>query len=392
MSIPSIDRKNSIPALYLHFPFCRKVCPFCSFAVLKDNPGKHRTYLDLLKKEAELLTTFLTLDFIKLESIYLGGGTPSRLEIPLLQEFSDWLRTRFTINRQAEWSIEVNPEDVSATYAYALAKLDFSRVSIGVQSFNDSQLGILSRQHTSDQARNALLYLHNAGIENINIDLMFGYPGQTMQSLEMDLGEVLTFNPKHISVYSLTIEPKTALNRKSDWKNWIAEQETLIAEMYETIVARLAAAGFKQYEVSNFCRDGYQSRQNLVYWHHLNYLGLGLGAHSHVTPLRWGNVKRMVEYRKAITMGALPHSIFETLDPAMQRDEELMLALRLKDGLNKTAFGRKHQVDFSATWQNKIRQFCQHGMMEENGDRLVLTTKGMLIADEVSAILAAALS
>ncbi len=390
MYTTDFDSDFSVPALYVHIPFCKKVCPFCSFAVMKDNPLQHSTYLDLIKEEFQQIVTRRPLDFSPLESVYIGGGTPSRLRLGNLERLVTWIKLHLATKERVEWSIEVNPEDITEEYAKGLAELGFNRISLGVQSFSDNQLKRLRRQHTGDQVRLALENLHSNELENINIDLMFGYPGQTLESLKADLHEAQTYKPKHVSVYSLTIEPKTALHRRADWKNWIRDNDALIVQMYRVIIDMLALTGINQYEVSNFCQTGFESRQNMVYWRNLHYLGLGVGAHSHCFSHRWGNCRRLVDYKLHLKTGKQPFESYENITQVMRRDEDLMLGLRLKKGINLNRFYQKHQLIPAKKWLQLIDGYRENRLVQDCVSHLKLTTSGMLLADEISASLAAA--
>ncbi len=380
---------TDIPALYIHIPFCRKVCPFCSFAVLKDNLTNHAPYFELLTREFELLKEKFSFDFTGIESIYIGGGTPSRLSISELQQLVDWIILITNCDGKIHWSIEVNPEDMNTEYAQNLKSMGFTRISLGIQSFRQSNLKKLQRIHTDNQSRSASESIIKAGFKDYNFDLMFGFPGQSIESLEKDLEQALSYKPSHVSVYSLNIEPKTALNRKPAWKEWIRKNEDLISDMYFLIVDRLTTSNLLHYEVSNFCINGYQSRQNMVYWNRRNYLGLGLGAHSFVSPYRWGNMKRLVDYKTGLN--SLPRISFEKLDEGMQRDEEVMLSLRLSQGLEQNLFKKKYRFEFPKSWVEKVELYHHHQLLEIESDRLYLTTKGLLIADEITASLCACL-
>lgn len=388
--MPSIfSEVSTISALYLHIPFCKKVCPFCSFAVQKDNPQKHALYLELLKKEFSLLKKQGALNLDQIESVYLGGGTPSVLTIVELHHLLNWVQSDLLSGRTLSFAMEVNPEHITKEHASCLKQAGCSRISLGVQSFNKHCLKTLKREHTPEQANIALDICREVGIKDINIDLMFGYPGQTFESLNEDLTIALSYQPEHISVYSLTIEPKTAVYRNSDWKNWVENNEKMIVESYEKISGFLRSNGYLHYEVSNFCKDGYQSQQNLIYWKGGNYLGLGIGAHSHVFPLRWGNHRRWVDYKSALQGSQLPHDYLESLTLEMQRDEVLMLGLRLAEGIDLQQFSEKFQVAFSQDWRRKIDQFQQKRLVRLENSYLIPTVKGLLFADEIASSLAA---
>lgn len=381
----------TVPALYCHIPFCRKICPFCSFAVIRNSPEKQERYLNLMATEYEQLSRTGRFDFSGLKSIYLGGGTPTALSDDHLQTLSSWLRSLSRHAENAQWSIEANPEDLDKTRVQLLSSLGIGRISLGVQSFNRSALQRLGRLHTPEQSRNALEQIQAGGCNDFNIDLMFGYPDQSFREFVQDLEEALSWNPSHVSLYALTIEPRTLLYRKPAWQKWIADHETEIAAIYEWAVHRLEDAGLSQYEVSNFAREGYRSIQNLINWNGQNYLGLGMGAHSLLFPFRWGNQRRWADYRKRLEKGELPFAYREKLDRSMQMDEGLMLGLRRKEGLDLADFMRKHDVSFSDDWKRTVDLYCEKGLLISHRDRLLPTIKGLLLADEIAASLAALL-
>ncbi|MCP4754030.1 MAG: radical SAM family heme chaperone HemW [Proteobacteria bacterium] len=381
--------KMEIPAVYIHVPFCQKVCPFCSFAVVRDDRRKHARYFDLLAEELALFKKEKGIVLSGVRSVYFGGGSPSRLSGSELERLVAWLHRQIAAAADTQWSIEINPEDVSLEYARILKGLGFSRASLGVQSFSRSGLRKLGRTHTPEQSRMAIGVLREAGFKDLNLDLMFAYPGQSHESLVADLEEFVQLNPTHLSVYCLNIEEKTAIYRKSDWKRWQSDNEDLIARMYKTVVRFLEANGFRQYEISNFAKKGYRSRQNLLNWSGRNYLGIGMGAHSLLVPNRWGNFKRWVDYNRALESGRLPHEYCEVLDETAQRDEELMIGLRLSKGLNLSEFSAKYGIRLSALWREKLGILRKNHLARIEKDNLILTVEGMLLADEIAASLAA---
>jgi putative oxygen-independent coproporphyrinogen III oxidase len=380
-----------VPALYLHIPFCRKVCPFCSFAVVKNNPSRHRDYIKTISDEYSLISREFQLDFSSLESVYLGGGTPSSLNADDLLLLMSWIDDTIKPPGAIHRSIEINPEDVDLVFCRALVQAGFTRVSLGVQSFDDANLKLLKRQHSGNDSYIALERIKTSGIQDLNIDLMFGYPGQSIESLQTDLNRVLEYQPTHISVYSLTIEPKTRWNRDPFWASWICDHEKEVAGMYRMVSEFLISAGFNHYEISNFCLPSYQSRQNEVYWHNRDYLGLGLGAHSHIHPYRWGNLRRMIDYQQALRQQTMPRDFIETIDAVKFRDEDLMLALRIKRGLDLEDFALIHKIQYSSNWEQKVSLYKEKGLLKETDSYLIPTVSGFLLSDEISASLSACL-
>ena len=378
-------------ALYINIPFCRKICPFCSFAVIRDDLGKHTQYIDLIRQEFSLINQEHETAFDKIQSIYFGGGTPSRLAPNLLRSLVDWIKIILPTPRDVQWSIEVNPEDITLPYAYKLQELGFSRVSIGVQSFLSEGLRQLGRSHHPHHSRNTIKNLRQAGFEDINLDLMFAYPGQTLTTLLADLEEFVQWEPTHVSIYALSIEEKTNFARQPDLEKWQTDNEELISQMYETVVHYLAERGIKQYEISNFARPGYQSRQNLVYWSGNNYLGLGLGSHSLIHPFRWANHRRWIEYHQCLEAGQPPIQEKEMLTTEAKINETLLIQLRLVDGLDLKSFSVGFNLDLETHWSSKLNDYKRSNLVKIKNGRLQLTVQGMLLADEITASLAASL-
>ncbi len=378
----------NLSALYVHIPFCRKICPFCSFAVCHNDLQKHTPYFELVKKEFDLLTHCTPLDLTGIKSVYFGGGTPSQLPLIALEEWVTWLNEKVNADPQSQWSIEINPEDMSSAYGAGLVRLGFNRVSLGVQSFSEHGLEQLKRQHTPDDSRQAISNVRRAGFKDFNLDLMFGYPDQSFDCLQADLEEFVRWEPTHISAYCLNIEERTPIFKKPQWRKWQEENEKIITAMYRQIVIFLGSHGYKQYEISNFARKGYQSRQNLYNWSGKNYLGLGMGAHSFISPHRWGNHKRWVDYKKSLQADGLPQQYLETLDLINRRDESLMLNLRQTKGLDLPGFESDFGLDISTSWGGGLEKMQAAGLVKITSRRLNLTITGMLMADEITTVLA----
>ena len=373
---------KKIAALYFHIPFCKKICPFCSFAIVKDRPEKHLLLIECFKREFEYLLKKHQYDFSSVQSIYFGGGTPSRLDHELLGEIVAWIDR--LVGDQLEWSIELNPEDVTLDYAKWLKKTGFTRVSIGVQSFNDSCLKVLGRNHKACDSIKAIANIQDAGFENINLDLLYGYPNQSLASYQNDIQEALTWNPSHLSTYCLSIENKTAVNRRPLWLNWQKENDELIFQMYKHTVSMLQQKELFQYEVSNFSLPGYESIQNKVVWSNLNYLGFGPGAHSFVEARRWGNLKRFSDYSKQIKKLESPHEFIENLTVEQRLDELLLIGLRCKVGINPKDIFREYQIFEPEEWKPLLNRLEKSGLILWNKDQLLLTTDGLFISDEIA--------
>lgn len=388
-----MNHKKNIPALYIHIPFCKKVCSFCSFAVMKENSALHSSYIDLLRKEIQLLKKDVRVNFqfSAVESIYFGGGTPSILNEEELKEIVELVKDTFTFTPNCQWSIEMNPEDVTQNKANSLRQIGINRVSLGVQSFNDKSLKILGREHTAQQSFQAIQILKDVGFSDLNLDLMYGYLGQTISDLNKDLEQFVKQSPTHISPYCLNIEPKTSLNRKQDWKDWQSSHEELLYQMFLSVTDFLEKDKYIQYEVSNFCLEGFRSKQNQFNWEGKNYLGIGAGAHSYLSPRRWGNKKRYIDYKKDLLCEKLPQEFLEVLDQEAELDEYIMIRLRLKEGLDLNAVDSLVGSPIIERWKMKLDQFIISGLATLEGNKLKLTPKGLFLTDEIAAELAAAI-
>jgi len=369
-----------VKSIYVHIPFCQTICPFCAFAVLPE-PKDHQNYLQLLCSELDQYKQAFQLDLSAVFSVYFGGGTPSRLSLTELSWivgcFPDHLRTP-----QVQWTIELNPEDLSPGYALGLRELGFNRVSLGVQSFDDGSLKTLGRSHTTAQSHQALESLLAAGFNDINLDFMFGYPGQTEANFQKDLSQFTALPATHLSAYALGVEKGSKIYRNSLWREFPSKQEQNISAQYMELIKVFQSAGFLQYEVSNFSKPGHQSRQNLSNWAGEAYLGLGMSAHGYIQGSRYANQRRHKEYRTAVSQNSFPWVSNEKLTGQQQQEELWMLGLRQPIG-----------VDLAVFFKNPEKLVTQltglegKGLLKIQGTRLSLTPQGMLLADELSSYL-----
>ncbi|MBT4290269.1 MAG: radical SAM family heme chaperone HemW [Deltaproteobacteria bacterium] len=378
-----LPKFQTLNGIYLHMPFCKSICPFCAFSVLPDQPKKHANYLHLIQNELALLEKELQADFSKTNTVYLGGGTPSLIAINELKSIMDRLKSLVT-NPACQWSIEINPEDGNLKYLENLVSLGFNRFSIGIQSFNPATLESIQRNHTVKHCHSVLNRVQQINLTDFNVDIMFGIPGQTIHDLEKDLCIALEYDPTHISAYILNIEPKTKLNRKPEWRKWQIEHESLIAEQYKKVIEILSQNGLQQYEVSNFSKPGFESKQNIINWKGKYYLGIGLGAHSFINNCRWGNFRRWKEYQQNLKKEDLPIEFFDPLTISQLRDEYLMINLRLIDGINLDIFKTNFNCKLEQYCQKTIDQMKGQGLIILQNNQLKLSTNGMLLTDEIT--------
>ena len=318
---------NNIKHLYVHIPFCKSICFYCDFVHQIYNDNIVNEYLISLKKE---------LDFYHLndlETIYIGGGTPSCLNNDQL----DLLLSYFKEYKPLEYTIEINPETLDLNKVLILKKYGINRVSIGLQSSNDNYLKLMNRHHTYNDVVNCIKLLRDNGINNISIDIMYSLPNQDIQDLDKTLNDVLKLDVPHISLYSLTIEDNTVFKLK----NYKPCDEDLEADMYEYIEDKLLSNNYIHYEVSNYCKEGYESKHNKAYWLYKDYLGIGAGASSKIGNHRYTNTFNIKDYIK-------DYSLKEE-DLILNNDdlifENIMMNLRIKQGINIAEFNKKYNID-----------------------------------------------
>jgi len=373
---------NPIDAIYLHLPFCGHICPFCAFAVRVDDRAKHESYLQALRLERQFLEEKFTPDFTHSRSLYLGGGTPSKMSLAelegLLQDLENWMG-----HLPPMISLEANPEDINLEYAQGLWSMGINRVSLGTQSMDDGLLLQMERKHNAQANLKAWEALRQAGFRDLNLDFLFGLPGQTLAQFTHDLECFISWEPEHLSLYLLNMEERSKIAKRPNWKNWLHDQEDLLSDWYRQGALRLEQAGLKQYEVSNFAKPGFESIQNISNWERKNYLALGQGAHGFVAPLRYGNQGQWAQYQSALRQGSLPHAYLEQLTPLEEREEELMIALRMRKGLPLDWFEEQGEVAAQA-----FKILLEEGLAEKAKQNYRLTLDGLLVADEVTAWLA----
>jgi oxygen-independent coproporphyrinogen-3 oxidase len=354
--------------LYVHIPFCPKVCPYCSFYKEASDRNKTKGFLDALLAEADTAA-----EGLRPETIFFGGGTPTALSTAQLQFLIGGLRERIDFSALKEFTIEMNPATVSQEKASALLELGVNRVSMGVQSWNDRLLGTLGRVHSAAQARRSYEILREVGVRNINLDLMFGIPGQAEADWKESLLRTLDLAPDHISAYCLTYEEDTEYFRRFTSGEYVPVEGT-DADFFELAMDLLGAAGFEQYEISNHARPGRECLHNLAYWQGAEYAGLGPSAFSTRNGIRRQNIPNTSEYIRRIESGIPRHDFEEAISPEVRRSEITAFLLRTNRGISADGSDPK-----------TIQNLVTHGLVEADADRLRLTRKGKLVADAVAA-------
>ena len=353
--------------IYIHIPFCASRCIYCGFY--------STTGLELRQKYVDVVCKEMTMREVSspIETIYFGGGTPSQLTPEQLRQLFLYINKVYAPH-VTEVTIEMNPDDVTPEYAETLSQLGVNRVSMGAQTFNDERLRFLRRRHSSSQVYDAVRILREAGICNISIDLMYGFPGETLDDFRRDIDAALALDVEHISAYCLMIEEGTALHRMGVEA---ADEETERA-MYEMLIDCLTAAGYEHYEISNFARPGYRSRHNSSYWNDTPYIGLGAAAHSYDGHCRSWNVADIRAYIAAIERGELPTEC-EELDADTKYNDRIATALRTRDGLNLGELDERHR-QYCLT---ETQRFIADGLLEIVDNSLRFTRRGLFVSNMV---------
>jgi oxygen-independent coproporphyrinogen-3 oxidase len=366
--------------LYVHLPFCSHRCGYCDFVTVTGREGQHRAYVDALLRELELERGLLAPE---LETIFLGGGTPT------FTALAELTRLLEALPPAAEVTVEANPETVTPELASALRATGVSRVSLGAQTFRPELLRVLERVAGPDDVRRAVHHLRDAGFDNISLDLIYGIPGQSPADLEADLGDALALEPEHLSCYELEAKPGTRFTHA--WGEELARQADAMEDYFERVVATLTGAGYRWYETANFCRpprtDGagvrdLRSRHNLGYWLGHDYLGLGIGAVSTIDRRRWRTTPQLGRYLTALAAGRRPARELEELDDDVRARERVMLGLRLDEPLPLA--GLRHALD--ATGLARVEKL---GLAEQTDSTLTLTERGRYLGGGVHAELLA---
>lgn len=313
--------------LYIHIPFCKSRCIYCGFYSSTLLASRQR-YVDAVCREMEMRTSDAAI-----HTIYIGGGTPSQLSMPQLQQLFAYINKVYDINQDAEITIEVNPDDVTEAFAEGLKSLPINRVSMGVQTFDDQRLRFLNRRHTSAQIPEAIRRLRQAGIGNLSIDLMYGFPQETLDEWENDIRQALALGAEHLSAYCLTYEEDTPLYRLLTEGKIQETDEELERQMFYTLKHRLEDAGYEHYEISNYALPNRYARHNSNYWNATPYIGLGAAAHSYDGNCRSWNVSDLQTYMNKIEQGQLPSEHEET-DEQTRYNDLVTTALRTRKGLD----------------------------------------------------------
>ena len=359
---------KQVSSLYVHIPFCESICDYCDFAKLQYFHSFAEQYLVALEKELkERVLNY------NLKTIYIGGGTPTSLSDEQFERLLSMLDEYST--KVEEYTVEANPESLNEQKIKIMKAHKVNRVSIGVESTNDEILRSINRKHTFEDVKKAVKNLRDNGINNINLDLIIGLPNVGEKMLMKDIKNILSLNPNHISCYSLTVHEHTvfALNNISE------PSEDFSFEAYEEINEVLENSGYEHYEVSNWAKPGYQSKHNLTYWRNERYCGIGLAASGYIDNIRYKNTTNFKEY-----ISFRNKQEIEQVTLNDEKEYEIMLKLRIKEGLNLDDFKAKYGIDLLIDKQDVIRKYVDGGQLILDGNRLIPTFSGMMVLDQIA--------
>lgn len=396
-----LARPQAAFGLYVHIPFCEKKCPYCDFNTYAGMTASHQATVDALC--AEMRRWARLLGERPVGSVFVGGGTPTVLTASQLEQLFGALHSTFSLSPDCEVTCEANPGTVDREKFRLLRRLGVSRLSLGVQSFQPDELAFLGRIHDVDDVYRAVESARTAGFENINLDFIFGLPHQSVEAWRDTLECAIHLQPQHLSMYSLIVEEETPLHHWVATGKVDAPDEDLAAELYEIAMQRMAAAGYRQYEISNWARSdasvqtqllpALASRHNLLYWRNEEYLGIGPGAHSHLRMLgedgavnscRWGNRKPVPGYIKRIETDRPVHAFLEAIDAETAMGESMMVGLRLVEaGVDRVLFREHNGIDCVDFFARQLDSLVAEGLIEVLDDRVRLTQHGKMVGNQV---------
>ncbi|MBZ0168298.1 Coproporphyrinogen dehydrogenase [Candidatus Methylomirabilis lanthanidiphila] len=368
--------------LYIHIPYCLSRCHYCDFNSYRIDSVQVGQYLEALGQEIACCVTPEAIRHRRVCSVFFGGGTPSILNASQLIGVLDQCRSVFTFETGAEVTLEANPGTVDIPKLLALREGGVTRLSLGVQAVQDRLLQRIGRAHTVHEAQRAFWMAREAGFSNINLDLMFGLPGQSTDDWSKTLDWAIDAGPEHISAYGLILEEGTPLYKEHRQGEIGLPDEETEAAMYRMAIDRLRDAGLEHYEISNFARQGFQCRHNLVYWQHQEYLGIGAGAHSFLAGRRFCNELLPARYVSAIAERGTAIASREDLSAEMLRSERLMLGLRLRGGLNVQTFKDLLGIEDLAV-SDRVTRLLDDGFLRLQEGRVQITEHGLLVANEL---------
>jgi oxygen-independent coproporphyrinogen-3 oxidase len=368
--------------IYLHIPFCRTKCNYCHFVIRPWKAASAARYHKALLRELELFfEQNPAMD--DTDSIYIGGGTPSLVDVDYIAELLAACRRLLPVSDDCEISLEANPGTLTPEKVSAYRELGINRVSVGAQSFDDSALAAIGRDHTGLQVGESAELLREAGIHNVNLDLMLGLPGQTGGSWGQDLEQAAAIHPEHLSVYMLDLDERSALYHRIAGGRCTVPEDDLVSDLYLDTRRFWAERGYDQYEISNFCVSGHRCRHNLKYWLREPVLGFGVGSHSFDGFSRYANHSVMKSYLDSVEAGNPPVQWRSRVESSQALEETLFLGLRLNDGVDWRRLRQDYDPCRLERYEDSLRQMSERGLLEWQDSVIRLTPLGMLLSNEV---------
>lgn len=363
-------------SLYIHIPFCVRKCLYCDFPSFSGMDGMFEDYVRRLCREMdEAAPSFYG---VGVKSVFFGGGTPSILPPALMGRIMDKIMSAYDVNSDAEISMEANPGTLDAAKLREYKSMYFNRLSMGLQAWQDRLLERLGRIHSVGEFEDNFLQARDAGFKNINVDLMFSLPGQTLDDWQETLEKVIRLDPEHISAYSLIIEEGTPFFDMYEKGQITETDENTDRRMYYLAKEMLSDKGFRQYEISNFAKEGFECRHNITYWRTEEYRGFGLGAHSYVDGTRFHNSADMKEY-----MAGGGRLDMEQLTPEEMQEEFMFMGLRMNEGISREEFLKRFKTDITSVYGQEISELISEGLLTENKGRISLTDRGIDVSNQV---------
>ena len=361
--------------LYVHIPFCVSKCKYCDFTSFSNVGCSDREkYIDCLISEIESYSG----QDITVDSIFFGGGTPSLLTVTQFEKIYSAIKKTFSVADGCEFTVEVNPKTVDGEKLSSFVRCGVNRISIGMQSIHENELKYLGRIHTFNEFIDCYNMVVDAGITNINVDVMYGIPQQTEKSFLKTLKKVAELNPGHISVYGLIIEPGTPFYDKRNSLPVPSEEEEV--SMYYDACELLASEGYLHYEISNYCKSGYECVHNLKYWENKRFIGVGLSAYSYMGNMRYGNTKNFSVY---LSSDNTKYRTVDEIDPEAERFEYVMMHLRTSNGIRLSEYREKFSSDFLADCGDAFKKYVDNGYVECSPDSVRLTERGFYISNTI---------
>ena len=367
-------------SLYVHIPFCLHKCSYCDFTVrVLHQSAQIDRYLDHLALELRHIPQHYALD-----TLYCGGGTPSLLSTSQFARLHALLAEAFDLSALQEWTFEANPETVTPTLAAAWIQAGVSRISLGVQSFDDAELATCGRSHRSSDVTQAVQILRQAGGTQISLDLIYGLPGQTVSTWQYTLEQALDLSPDHLSLYCLEIHSHTAWGYLEQQERLEIPEDETLAQCYQAAVTSLAAAGYQHYEIANWCRPDRQSAHNLAYWHNVPYLAVGVGAHGYYHNRRYANPASLTAYYAQCQQGQTAWAEAPPLTRQAEIEETLFLGLRLlNEGISRAAFAGRFGQSLDSLYPTTLPQLLASGHLQDTGTHVILHPDAVLSSNEV---------